>query len=93
MGWDLEATNGGRRLRLEVKGLSQAELIIELTPNEYEKMKKHRNRFRICVVTDVLSKNPLLRVFSYSPENQNWEDDDENRLNIIEITGARMNLL
>jgi hypothetical protein len=33
-GWDLDARLGDRLLRLEVKGLSQTELLIELTPNE-----------------------------------------------------------
>lgn len=92
VGWDLEATNGGRKLRIEVKGLSHSELLIELTPNEYDNMKMHQHSYRISVVTDTLKKNPLLRVFSYSPESHNWEDDDENQLIITEIIGARMNL-
>ena len=93
VGWDLEASNGGRKLRLEVKGLSHSELLIELTPNEYDNMQKHQHSYRICVVTDTLKKNPLLRVFSYSPESHNWEDDEDNQLSITEIIGARMNLL
>ncbi len=92
MGWDLEAAMGSQKLRLEVKGLSQEDLLIELTPKEYEKMRKYVDSYRICVVTNSLSKNPLLRIFSFSPENRRWEDDKECYLKIAKIVSARMTL-
>ena len=91
IGWDLEAIQGDQRLKLEVKGLSGKDLLIEFTPKEYEKMKEYVNSYRICVVTDVL-KRPFLRIFSFSPENERWEDDRGPYLKITEIVSARMSL-
>lgn len=90
VGWDLEATMPEKMLRLEVKGLSQAEILIALTPNEYEQMKKHKDSYRMCVVTNALDKHALLRVFSFSFESGQWEDDEGNLLSITEIISARM---
>lgn len=90
-GWDLEATLNNKLLKLEVKGLSQEEILIELTPNEYAKMQEYKNSYRICVVTNTLD-NPSLRIFSFSPENGEWEDDNGNRLKIAEKVGARMSI-
>lgn len=92
IGWDLVAKLGDRLLRLEVKGLSQKELLIELTPNEYAKMQEYQDSYRICVVTDALGKEPVLRVFSFTPESQKWEDDEGNQLTITEITSAKMSI-
>ncbi|HUV89035.1 MAG TPA: DUF3883 domain-containing protein [Anaerolineae bacterium] len=92
VGWDLEATLGDRLLRLEVKGLSQKELLTGLTPNEYSSMWEHLDSYRVCVVTDALGEKPILRIFVFSPENEKWEDDDENQLTIDEITGARISV-
>ena len=52
VGWDLEAKLHNKLVRLEVKGLSQNELQIELTPNEYTSLQKYRETYRLCVVTD-----------------------------------------
>lgn len=92
MGWDLEATITNQKLKLEVKGLSQEELLIEMTPKEYEKMRKYLDSYRICVVTDALSENPLLRIFSFSPKHRRWEDEKGSFLEITEIVSARMTL-
>lgn len=92
VGWDLEATMGKQKLRLEVKGLSQEGVLVELTPNEYKKMKKYLDSYRICVATKALSKNPFLRIFSFSPENRRWEDEKGSYLEITEIVSARMTL-
>ena len=92
VGWDLEAILDNRLLRLEAKGLSQKKLLIELTPNEYDKMQKHRDSYRVCVVTDALGRDPVLWIFAFSPESQAWEDDEENHLAITEITSARMSI-
>jgi len=92
VGWDLEATINDITLKLEVKGLSQENILFELTPNEYKKMNENINNYRICVVTRALSENPLLKIFLYSPENDTWEDDIGNKLQINEKISAIMSL-
>lgn len=92
MGWDLEASLDNKLLRLEVKGLSQEEILIELTPNEYDKMKKYKDSYRIAVVTNALGENPSLKILSFSPESERWEDEQGNPLNISERVSARINL-
>lgn len=92
VGWDLEASLNERKLKLEVKGLSCEELIIELTPNEYVNMKKHKDSYRICVVTKALSKHASLSVFSFSPESGKWEDEQQRQLKLVEIISVRMNV-
>ncbi|MFV2044611.1 MAG: protein NO VEIN domain-containing protein, partial [Anaerolineales bacterium] len=89
LGWDLEAKFGKRILHLEVKGLSQSNISVELTPNEYNGMRVRKSTFRLCVVTDALSSDPLLSVFAFSPESHSWEDDFGNHLSIIEVMSAR----
>ena len=81
-----------RLLKLEVKGLSQEEILTELTPNEYKQMKEYKDDYRICVVTKTLSKSPRLSIFSFSPENGRWEDEKGRHLKIREIKSARLNL-
>lgn len=90
VGWDLEARMEDLLLRIEVKGLSQTDVAIELTPNEYAKMQKHRDSYRIAVVTQALTKRPTLAIFSFSPESGQWEDDCWHQLTIEEVTGARL---
>jgi Domain of unknown function (DUF3883) len=41
-GWDLEAQGGSDTLLVEVKGLCGSTAIIELTPNEYAQMQRHK---------------------------------------------------
>jgi hypothetical protein len=75
---------------LEVKGLSGANLVIELTPNEYHMMQKQRDSYRICVVVNALVNKAILYVFAYSAESNAWEDDKGRKLTITEIVSARM---
>lgn len=91
LGWDLEAGIGNRTLKLEVKGLSGQDILVDFTPREYEKMKEHKEDYRICIVTDCLSK-PTLKIFSFSPESGRWEDNDGSPLHIEQIISARMSL-
>jgi predicted house-cleaning noncanonical NTP pyrophosphatase (MazG superfamily) len=90
VGWDLEATKNNIKLKLEVKGLSQETILIGLTPNEYTQMNKNNSSYRICVVSKALSANPILNIFSYSPETETWEDDMGNILKISESVSATM---
>jgi len=90
LGWDLTAVSGKRELRLEVKGLSGSQIVVELTPNEYAAMKQHRDSYRVCVVTNALTE-PCLEIFAYTPDSGQWESQSPERrvLNIKEIIAAR----
>lgn len=94
VGWDLDATKGDLYLRVEVKGVSGDELFCELTPNEYEKMNdpNHRPFYRICVVNDPLSKDHVLRVFSYSELSSKWVTEAGEILNVEPRIGGRCTL-
>lgn len=64
LGWDLEANQAKQSLRVEVKGVSSANIYFELTPNEYAKLKEHAAQYRVCVVCEALT-NP--RIFELKP--------------------------
>jgi len=90
LGWDLQAHLNERNfLRLEVKGLSGEFILTELTPNEYRNMERHYDTYRICVVSKAL-RNPIISIFAYSPDHDNWEDDNGNVLDIQKIVSARI---
>ena len=91
VGWDLEAVYEGSKLLIEVKGLSGSDLSVELTPNEYAKMKRNRDSYRLCVVTEALIQ-PKLSVFAWSSDTQRWEDQKGNPLCVQEIVSARFRL-
>jgi hypothetical protein len=86
LGWDIDATKKGTTLRVEVKGLSGAELSVELTPNEYMAMKQHKSSYHLCVVLNALEKNCQPRVFAYSKMGL-WTDEI-GPLNCTEVVGA-----
>lgn len=58
VGWDLNAVHRSASvlLKLEVKGLSGSTVVVEMTPQEYRMMQKHRQGYRVCVVTNCLQK-------------------------------------
>jgi hypothetical protein len=88
VGWDLNAVLGKRALKLEVKGLSGAQIVVDLTPNEYAAMRTYRESYRVCVVTNALTE-PCLEVFSYSPDSGQWESPERRVLHMQEIIAAR----
>ena len=88
LGWDLSAVAGKRDLKLEVKGLSGARLVVELTPNEYSAMREHEDSYRICVVTNTLTA-PRLSIFAYSPDSRQWMSSKRQVLDVQEIVAAR----
>jgi len=91
LGWDVEAEREGVKLLLEVKGLSGKDISVDLTPNEYYHLNKHRADYRVCVVTDALSRTGRkLSVFSYVEEENCWRDESGSLLNIQEIMAARV---
>lgn len=85
VGWDLEARRDDICLKLEVKGLSGSGGVTELTPNEYAMSLKYRDDYRVCIVTNALSK-PVLHVYHYSDHRKAWVDDDGDALGLELIT-------
>jgi hypothetical protein len=90
IGWDLNAVHASRHLglKLEVKGLSGFECRIDLTPNEYAKLKQHRESYRLCVVTQALT-TPTLTIFAYSKDSERWEDQQGRVLQFQDVVAAR----
>jgi hypothetical protein len=88
LGWDLEARKAGAILRLEVKGLSGRDLCVEMTPNEYAMMRKHKHTYRICVVTGCLSHSRALSVFAFAEGR--WTDENDRPLHLKKIESARL---
>lgn len=96
VGWDLNAIHPKTDLllRLEVKGLSGGEINIEMTPNEYNMMKKHKQTYRICFGTNCLKKSQRrLSVFAYNDTFGSWADGGDRPLQIREVKSARIRLL
>lgn len=89
VGWDLEAINSREKLLIEVKGLSGNITSIELTPNEYQNSKEQKSIYRLCIVTNALSK-PTLEVFSFNDQLGCWINEKNEKLEIEERTGARI---
>jgi len=88
-GWDLEAKFKSVCYKLEVKGLYGDKIFVELSRNEYEKMRSNRELFRLCIVSRCLSTKPFLSIFSFSNERQQWLDEEGNNLVIEERVLAR----
>jgi len=87
IGWDLEATHNRTTLKIEVKGLAGSKVAVELTPNEFIKMTENKDNYRLCVVTECLDV-PLVHVFSFSTEQNEWLSDDGYVLLIDQIISA-----
>jgi hypothetical protein len=93
LGWDLEARRNGKVLLVEVKGLSGNAAVVEVTPNEYECMNKHKNTYRLCIVTNALSDSRAkLREFA-SDNNRRWWCADNKTLDIDERVAARIKVV
>lgn len=63
-GFDLLCQKGKKEEHVEVKGLSNTEIAFTLTAREYQYASKE-SRFRICIVTDALTKSPRIHSFSF----------------------------
>lgn len=73
LGWDLNVTKGAKLFKVEVKGVSASSMYFELTPNEYDMLRKHSNTYRVCVVCCALDKP---RVYHFAPkevDGTGWE--------------------
>jgi hypothetical protein len=92
-GWDLEATQGGRKLLIEVKG-RDGQGSVELTPNEYAAMtnRKLRMSYRLAVAWNARSATPRLIIFEYLPASKTWVSPCSVVLEIEEKIGAVVSL-
>lgn len=91
LGWDLECTKGDETKYVEVKGLSGETCAFELTPNEYEKLRKEEN-YLIYVLTNALKKNPTVHILEYNNSEKYLIDKiSKKRYEIEEKIGARIN--
>lgn len=92
LGWDLIATHkhdAKVQLKLEVKGLSGDSIAVELTPNEYQMMRRHKDSYRICIATNCLNeKAQRLVVFAY--DQGEWRDEMDRLLKIKKMQSARL---
>lgn len=96
LGWDLEAEGVDGDILIEVKGLSGPQVNFELTPNEYDKMQKHRDRYVVFVLTDALGTDPRISVFRYrNPRGAKkwgqggWYSGTGDALKLSEAVSAR----
>ena len=89
VGWDLTIRNENTEIFVEVKGLSGSELKIELTPNEYQQMKKNKLKYRVAIVSKCLSKEPKLTIFQHFTDCKEWLNDKNIKLKIKEKIAAR----
>ena len=88
VGWDLDAIIGKVHFKLEVKGISGPNLVVELTSNEYHHLKADRTNYRLCIVTEALT-NPQLHIFTYIREKDKWISIEGKMLTLAEVTSAR----
>lgn len=99
-GWDLEATGAdGEVLKIEVKGLSGKDLVVELTPNEFEKMQsaEHRKNYVIYVLLEALERTAKAQIFRHDAIRSKgadliWLNDDGQRLKIEKRIAARLSV-
>lgn len=91
-GWDLEVRSGDVEWLVEVKGLLNAGLACELSPNEYEKMcsPDYCARYVVYVVNNALAEEPEAPVPSVFTWNggQTWRTEDGRELQVVEKVGA-----
>lgn len=88
-GWDVEALADGEDIYIEVKGISGASVNFELTPNEYAKMKEHRSRYYLFVVTQACTKQARASIFRFKEEGGGfWVSEEGGKLKLTERVGA-----
>lgn len=87
-GWDLEAQGPDDTLLIEVKGTSRTIPVVELTPNEYLAMHKHKHHWVLFIVADCLGTKPIIYDFRYMRDAGRWETMDGDILYDTPKTGA-----
>ena len=91
----IEARRGSILLRLEVKGLSGINPVVEVTPNEYAAMtsKKYRTSYRVCIVSKPHKPNEAkIWICNYDQRIGEWVSLDLEPMNIAERVAARLSL-
>lgn len=92
-GWDIEALDSHGTIYVEVKGLSGNVVSVELTPNEYDKMGKHRERYVLFVVTGALTMARRSRSFRFVTSADAWLSAEGERLVITQVIAARASVI
>ncbi len=89
VGWDLEATSGKVKLKIEVKGLSGPAPTAQLTPNEYEAFSGEDPAYRLAIVTRAIAQ-PELLLCRYSADTNRWlvEGSRDGHAEVETKTGA-----
>ncbi len=94
VGYDLEARSKSDKLLIEVKGTNQPadNATINLSPNEYQKSKSRKRRYRICIVTDAL-RSPQVNDFLWDAEENIWRDENTGKsLMTEEVVSANVTI-
>ncbi|MER8605860.1 DUF3883 domain-containing protein [Mesorhizobium sp. M1233] len=95
-GWDLEFTQGGRTLCVEVKGLSGSEIGVELTPNEYGALNRAMMKtfgegdYRLAVVCNALTTKRKLFLFAHHGQCEWVCELTSRRISAFERVAARL---
>ena len=85
VGWDLDAEKNGIKLKLEVKGLSQSQVSVRISDNEYKSMMSNKGCYRLCVVTNAIKKPTMIK-FIWDESIRAWVSDDDESIRLsIEI--------
>ena len=90
-GYDLVFTKNGRDLKVEVKGLKGHQIVTELTPKEYDFVRKGDSGFRLCIVTNALKRLPRKHTheFEFDLTKATWCDkEDGKKLKVEPRLGA-----
>jgi hypothetical protein len=87
-GWDLEAQADSDTLLVEVKGLGGSTAIVELTPNEYAQMQRHKVLWVLFVVTDCLSTSPRAIEVRYDELGNCWKTLEGQLIVVTQKIGA-----
>ncbi|MCC4243718.1 protein NO VEIN domain-containing protein [Stappia indica] len=95
-GWDLEFWRGDDVICVEVKGLTGNEVSVELTPNEYQAMRKavegtfDSGEYRLAVACNVLGVKPKLFIFKHESGAYWICERTSKRIRLVERTAARL---
>lgn len=100
VGWDLEAfSEDGDILKIEVKGLSGKDLVVELTPNEFAQMKSpsHRANYIIYVLLEALEPSARAEIFRHDAIRSKggelmWVNDNGQALKVEPLIAARLTI-
>lgn len=91
-GWDLETTIGNIKLLLEVKGLNGKFYSINLSENEYNKLKEKEEKYRICIVSNCNSsaKNRHIKILKFENNEFFDENDKEDKISYKIIKSLKL---